>query len=62
MNNLAKSTVFLDDGQELLCNNTVSEIREDLEKEGCANLILSEQNGIELPVHKMHIVYFVPTD
>ena len=63
MNDLkAKSTVFLSDGQELLCNNSVDEIQEELKQTGHTKLILSERGGTELPVHKMHVRNYVPTE
>ena len=57
----AKSTVFLSDGQELLCDNSVDEIQEELKQTGHANLILSERDGTELSVHEMHVVDYVST-
>ena len=61
MNDLAKSTVFLSDGQELLCNNSVDEIRIELEQTGHTKLILSERDGIELSDHEMHVRDYVST-
>ena len=52
---LTNSIVFLFDGQELYCVNTVEEIEEELETHNRVKLILSEQNGQELTVHKPHI-------
>ena len=61
MNDLARSTVFLYDGQELLCDNSVDEVQENLQQTGRSKLILSEQHGIELSVHEMHVRKCVPT-
>lgn len=55
---LTNSVVFLSDGQELYCVNTVEEIKEELEANHHVTLILSDQNGQKLPVHEQHIRHY----
>lgn len=52
---LTNSIVFLSDGQELFCENTIEKIEEELQKNNRVCLILSKQNGQKLYVHEQHV-------
>lgn len=57
----SNSCVRLKDGQELYCENTVQEIENALNSDGCVTLDLSDYNA-ELPVLKDFIVSYSSTD
>lgn len=60
---LSNSLVFLSDGQELYCENYPEDIKRELAKGAeRITLIISTQNGMELSVHRQHIVAYHSTD
>ena len=52
---VTNSIVFLSDGQELLCKNTIEKIKKDLDEKHRVCLILSKQNGQKLFVREQYI-------